>query len=113
MKLLTADSSITDVVRGLRGRAGISQAELARRIGTTQSAVSRWENGHDEPRWSTLQQIASACGLRASIHVDEDVDRTQLRAHLAMSHADRLRSVANVSRLRSGATAGRVRASRP
>lgn len=92
---------MTDVVHDLRTRAGLSQADLARRIGTTQSAVSRWENGHDEPRWSTLEHVASACGLRATIVVDEDVDRAQLRAHLAMTPAGRLRAVANVSRLRS------------
>ena len=99
------ETSITDVVRSLRFRAGISQAELARRVGTTQSAISRWENGHEEPRWSTLQQLAEACELRCTIAVDEDVDRAQLRAHLAMSPADRLRAVANVSRLRSLASA--------
>ena len=99
------DISLAAVVRSLRGQADVTQAELARRVGTTQSAISRWENGHEEPRWSTLQQIAAACDLNVTIVVDEDVDRAQLRSHLAMSPADRLRAVANVSRLRSLSTA--------
>ena len=98
-------TSMATVVRSLRARADVTQAELARRLGTTQSAVSRWENAHEEPRWSTLRQIAAACELNVTIVVDEDVDRAQLRSHLAMSPADRLRAVANVSRLRSLSTA--------
>ena len=96
------------LIRDARRRAGLSQAALAEALGTTQSAVSRWEHGREEPRRSRLVEILDACGLQASINIsaiDEDgvVDRAQLRQQLAMSPEQRLASVANVSRLRTTA----------
>ncbi len=88
------------LIRDARSAAGISQAELARRLGTTQSAVSRWERGHDEPRLSRLGGILGACGFRPQLRLDpvDDVDRAQIRQQLALSPAERLASVTNVSR---------------
>ena len=49
-----------------RREAGLSQAEVAERMGTTQSAVARLESGELDVRLSTLQRFASAvsCELR-------------------------------------------------
>lgn len=88
------------LVRTARNAAGISQAELAARIGTTQPVVSRWEGGHEEPRLSTLARIARACDLRLEIGLaDDSVDRAQIRQQLALSPEQRLESVVNVSRV--------------
>jgi len=96
-----------DLIRQARLAAGLTQAELARRIRTTQSVVSRWERGGDEPRLSTLDRILRACGRRLSLTVeDDDVDRSQIRQQLAMTPAERLASVTNLSR--TLATARRV-----
>lgn len=88
------------LVREARTGAGLSQVELADRLGTTQSAVSRWEHGHDEPRLSRLTAILAACGVRAELTFtpDDGVDRAQIRQQLALSPADRLASVTNLSR---------------
>ena len=95
------------LIREARLAAGLTQAELARRIRTTQSVVSRWEQGGDEPRLSTLDRVLRACGRRLSITVeDDDVDRSQIRQQLAMTPAERLASVTNLSRML--ATARRV-----
>ena len=51
----------------LRMRAGISQEELARRVGTTKSAISRLESGRHRPNVQTLQRIAQAVGARLVI----------------------------------------------
>ncbi len=93
--LLDAASTI----RSARRHRGWTQGELARRISTTQSAISRWERGHEEPRLSTLQRILSECGLQAMISVDDGVDRTQIRARLAMTPSQRLRKVADADSL--------------
>jgi CspA family cold shock protein len=47
------------------GRAGISQDELASRIGTSQARVSQIENGEgrDGPSYALLRRIAFACGI--------------------------------------------------
>jgi DNA-binding XRE family transcriptional regulator len=47
----------------LRMQQGLSQSELARRIGTSQSRLSRIEAGLDDPRYSTLTKIAAALGV--------------------------------------------------
>lgn len=38
-------------------------AELARRVGVTPAAVSRWECGAAEPTHANLEHIACACGI--------------------------------------------------
>jgi transcriptional regulator with XRE-family HTH domain len=96
-----------DLIRDARLAAGLTQADLARRIRTTQSVVSRWERGGDEPRLSSLERILLACGRRLAITVEnDDVDRSQIRQQLAMTPAERLASVTNLSR--TLATARRV-----
>jgi transcriptional regulator with XRE-family HTH domain len=94
-----------EIIRDARRRAGLSQAELARRVGTAQSALSRWERGHDEPRLSRLADVLRACGLRARLVFDDAdvVDRAQIRQQLALSPAERLASVTNLSRFVSAA----------
>lgn len=47
----------------LRMAQGLSQAELARRIGTSQSRLSRIEAGLDDPRYSTLTKISAVLGV--------------------------------------------------
>lgn len=44
----------------LRLRAGLSQRELAARIGTTQSCVARFEKGTTDPQLSTIDRYATA-----------------------------------------------------
>jgi transcriptional regulator with XRE-family HTH domain len=52
-----------DLLREARLRAGLTQAELARRIGRSQSQIARWENGKVEPSLETLRRLVRACGL--------------------------------------------------
>ena len=93
------------LIREARRLGGLTQADLARRLGTTQSAVSNWERGRDTPRVDTLARILEACGFEADMTFRrlDDVDRAQIRENLAMTPAERLRSVRNVSELRAKA----------
>lgn len=98
------DPAPSVLVRTAREHAGITQSHLARRVGTTQSAVSRWERGHDEPRISTLEAVLRACGLRLVLNVEvDDVDRAQIRQQLALTPEERLASAVNMSNLLAGA----------
>ena len=93
------------LVRAARQAAGLSQSGLADRLGTTQSAVSRWEHGRDEPRLSRLAEILRACGVCARLEFEvDDVDRAQIRQQLALTPEQRLASVRNLSRFLAGAT---------
>lgn len=45
-------------------KAKITQAELARRIGSDRSYISRVESGQTEPKVSTFYRIMNALGCR-------------------------------------------------
>ncbi len=49
---------------GARARAGLTQQELAERMGTTQSAIARLEGGGRLPSMKTLLRYAQATGAR-------------------------------------------------
>ena len=53
-----------------RTRAGLTQAEVAERMGTTQSAVARLEGGKRQPSMRTVQRYASAIGCRAVVRLE-------------------------------------------
>lgn len=57
-----------------RAKAGLTQAEIAERIGTTQSAVARLESGSGKhtPSLATLKKYASAVGCRLELHLVND-----------------------------------------
>jgi ribosome-binding protein aMBF1 (putative translation factor) len=60
-------------VRELREKRGLSQRELAERLGTTQSAVARLEAGHVSPSLPTLDKLADALGVELVVgFVDVD-----------------------------------------
>ncbi len=48
----------------IRARADLSQAELARRMGTSQSAIARLESGRSRPSTRTLRKFAEATGMK-------------------------------------------------
>jgi transcriptional regulator with XRE-family HTH domain len=50
-----------------RSRSGLSQAELARRMKTTQSTIARLESGRGLPSTRTLGRFAKATGHRLKI----------------------------------------------
>ena len=50
-----------------RSRAGLTQQELARRMGTTQPVVARLESGGTRPSMRTLERLAKATGSRLLI----------------------------------------------
>ena len=53
-----------------RARAELSQAEVAKRMGTTESAVSRLESGRGKPSTRTLERYAKAVGHRLRITIE-------------------------------------------
>jgi ribosome-binding protein aMBF1 (putative translation factor) len=52
-----------------RVRAGLSQAELAARMGTSQSAVARLESGQTLPSTKTLLRYAKATGSKLHVRL--------------------------------------------
>ena len=64
-------------IRALREKKGLSQRELAERVGTTQSAIARLEAGNISPSLPTLDKIAHALGAEVSLSI---VDLNELTA---------------------------------
>jgi len=78
-----------DEILKARAAAGLSQADVAARIGTTQSAVARLESvgGKHSPSIATLQRYASALGYRLQVRLVKgqglSTRSTRTRAKLA------------------------------
>jgi transcriptional regulator with XRE-family HTH domain len=63
-----------DIARSIalaRTSAGVTQIELAKRMGTTQTAIARLESGRVAPKTSTLQRFADAIERRLIIDFQE------------------------------------------
>jgi len=57
------------VLRQVREEAGITQEELARRLKTRKTAISRIENHAEDIKLSTLERVAGALGKRLQISI--------------------------------------------
>lgn len=93
--------SASEAIRNARLRAGITQTELARRLGTTQSAVARLEASGANPTVSTLERALAATGHRlvlAAARVEPGVDETLIAENLSLSPAERLKSFESFNR---------------
>jgi len=74
-------TAFRDLVFRLRCEAGLTQQELGRRMGTTQSAIARLEGGGTRPTLDTLQKLAAAVGADLVVGVGARLaeDRTIAR----------------------------------
>jgi ribosome-binding protein aMBF1 (putative translation factor) len=57
-------------IKNARRRSGLSQRELAQRMGTKQSVIARMELGQSTPDVSTLRKLADATGSQLVIRLD-------------------------------------------
>ncbi len=90
------------LVRELRVAAGLSQRALARRAGTSQPAVARYERGVATPSWETLQRLAGACGQRVMISAEAVPDPHDVELAgmlLRLTPEERLRALRRYARL--------------
>lgn len=72
---LDAEFSLASAPIEARTRAGLTQAEVARRMKTTQAAVARLESGGSRPSTRTLQRYAAATGSRLRISFEPQSQR--------------------------------------
>jgi ribosome-binding protein aMBF1 (putative translation factor) len=71
--------AIADLVILHRTRRGITQRELARRMGTSETAVARLESGLHLPSTETLRRLAAALGGRLTIGIAFDEPKVATR----------------------------------
>jgi len=51
-----------ELLRSVRRRRGLTQADLARRAGTSQPVISAYEHGRRDPTFGTLERLVAAAG---------------------------------------------------
>lgn len=107
------------LIRSVRKRRGLGQEQLARRMGTRQSAISRLENDEVSPTVETLQLALRAMGERLKLEsepapVGATDDPLHYRDWLARSPEERLRLALSWNRMASRLEAAgrRAKASR-
>jgi predicted transcriptional regulator len=66
---LSPEFEISAELLRARLRAGLSQAELAERMGTSQSAIARLESGQTLPSTKTLLRFAEATRSRIQVRL--------------------------------------------
>ena len=74
-----------DNVRANRERLGLSQEELARRVGLTNSAVSQWEGGRAKPRIGVMKALSEIFGMTVSELLGEDAPGDGMREPVGRS----------------------------
>ena len=61
--------AVVDEMIEARQLAGLTQAEVAQRMGTTQSVVARLESARHMPTFDMVARYAAAIGRRVDIHL--------------------------------------------
>jgi transcriptional regulator with XRE-family HTH domain len=82
------------LLKEARRRHGVSQARLATRAGTTQSAISRIESDRVSPSVETLRSLLHLLGEDLVLDAKEretGIDRDMTRANLSLDTAARVR----------------------
>ena len=54
---------LSDTIKSLRKKKGLSQAQIAIKLGITQGAISQWEHGLTEPASDQLLALAQIFGV--------------------------------------------------
>ena len=81
------------LLRNARVAAGLTQAEVARRMGTSQPVVARLERPGANPRFATLERALRATGHRletAGVPHDPGIDASLIRQQLEIPPDERL-----------------------
>jgi transcriptional regulator with XRE-family HTH domain len=98
-----------DLLKEARLRAGITQAELGRRVKRSQSQIARWERGDVKPSLETLRELIRACGLELWFRMAnfDDSYVPDILDNLRLTPAERVeRGVDFVNALRPWVAAG-------
>lgn len=84
------------LVRSLRREAGVTQRQLASRMGTTQSAVAALERRDSNPTVNTVADALDALGYELALGASPKppgVDESLIRQQLELTPAQRLRQL--------------------
>lgn len=83
----------SSLLRYARGKSRLSQRELGRRAGVSQTTISLIEDGKTSPRFETLDRLLGICGFELEVVPREGIgiDRTRMRELLRLPPEERAR----------------------
>ena len=90
------DMTVAQLIRSARLEAGLSQAALARRLGTSQPAVARLEREGANPRVETLRRVMEANGRELRLTAEPTTKKPRARGATRAGSAERLEQLENV-----------------
>ncbi|MBR7888783.1 helix-turn-helix transcriptional regulator [Marinomonas sp. A79] len=64
---LENEFNFIDQLISMRIKAGLTQQQVAEKMHTQKSNISRLEKGNANPSWSTLSKYAHACGFELTL----------------------------------------------
>src|SRR3954463_15797286 len=87
-------TSAAALIRESRRAAGLTQAELARRVKVTQPVIARLEREGANPRLETLDKVIAATGRSLELNTGppSGLDETMIAADLRLTPDERLRN---------------------
>jgi predicted transcriptional regulator len=87
-------ASAAALIRESRRAAGLTQAELARRVKVTQPVIARLEREGANPRLETLDKVIAATGLSLELSAGPGagIDETMIVADLKLTPDERFRA---------------------
>lgn len=68
---LEEEFKLIEALVEMRQKAGLTQEEVAQKMSTQKSNISRLESGSGNPGWKTLQKYAHACGFKIQLQYSQ------------------------------------------
>jgi transcriptional regulator with XRE-family HTH domain len=78
-------ATAAQVIREARLKAGLTQTQLAERLGRERAQIARWEIGGQEPSFENVVAVVEACGYALTVEISGRVDDPSLDAELNAS----------------------------
>jgi transcriptional regulator with XRE-family HTH domain len=73
------------IIREARLKAGLTQTDLAERLGRDRAQVARWETGGQEPSFENMRAVVEACGFSLRVEIAEREETPAVDAELEAS----------------------------
>ncbi len=86
----------SDLLLAGRRRAGLTQAQVAQRVGRPQATIARWETGRQHPPLESVIDVLHACGLELTVGMAryDDSYQAQIARQRKLDPAERVRRLA-------------------
>jgi transcriptional regulator with XRE-family HTH domain len=86
----------SDLLLAGRRRAGLTQAQVAQRLGRPQATIARWETGRQHPPLESVIDVLHACGLELTVGMAryDDSYQAQVARQRKLDPAERVRHLA-------------------